>query len=120
MGREGGSPRTRALNLDALGPAARMAAFSPGQSPRPVNTPIRTGGTPSPMLALHRLREPCNPLPTPCVLQVAACGDDFHDGEGDSVASVSPEVERFDDFFASTAPVLVRQVFALTGDLAEA
>ncbi len=36
------------------------------------------------------------------------------------MASVSPAVERFDDFYASTAPVLVRQVQALTGDLAEA
>ena len=34
--------------------------------------------------------------------------------------SPSPEVERFDDFYASTAPALVRQVHALTGDLAEA
>ena len=42
-----------------------------------------------------------------------------------SVASMpsetqSSEAESFDDFYASTAPVLVRQVHALTGDLAEA
>ena len=72
------------------------------------------------MPVLRRLWEPCNPLPTPCVFQVAALWRDVHDDEGDSVASVSPEAERFDDFYASTAPVLVRQVHALTGDLAEA